>query len=140
MNKFIRILGISLLALSAIAGILFYAGGKTGDTPNFTNHVLIFAAILVGLTALLALIFPLAQMITHPKKARGSLIGILVLVIVALIGYGIASDVPLNFTKPNELNVAPVLKQVGTGLITMYILFGVGLLAIIFTELSKAFK
>lgn len=140
MSKLLRILGIALLILSAIAGVLFYAGGKTGEVPKFTNHVLIYAGILAGLAAVLSLIFPLIQMITHPKKAKGSLIGILALVIVALVAYALASDVPLNFVKENELNVAPVLKKVGTGLVTMYILFGVGLLAILYTELAKVFK
>ncbi|SRR6056297_390028 len=140
MNKFIRILGIVLLALAAIAGVLFYAGGKTGETPDFTNHILILAAVFAAIAAVLSLIFPLIQMITHPRKARGSLIGILALVIIALIAYSVASDVPLNFVKENELNVPPVLKQVGAGLITMYALFGIGLLAIIYTELAKAFK
>jgi uncharacterized membrane protein len=144
MSKFIRILGIALLAVSAVIGILYYAGpelsGPVDAHPVHTNTILIWGAILAGVAAVLALIFPLFQMVTHPRKAKGSLIGILVLVVFILIAYSFASSVPLDFTKPNENNVPMILKRVGTGLITMYILLGIGVLSIIFTEISKSFK
>ena len=144
MSKFIRILGIVLLAVSAIIAILYYAGPETTsfgeDAPVYTNTILIWGAVLAGIAAVMALVFPLAQMITHPKKARGSLIGILVLVVLVLIGYSFASSTPLDFPKPNPNNVPETLKQVGTGLITMYILLGLGILSIIFTEITKAVK
>ena len=140
MNKFLRIFGILLLGVSALFGILFYAGGETGGTPDYTNTVLIWAAILAGLAAILSLVFPLIQMVTHPKKARGSLLGILVLVVIGLIAYSLASSEPLTFAKENPQNVPDILKQAGTGLITMYILLGVGIVSIIFTEISKVFK
>ena len=141
MNKFIRILGIVLLAVSAIFGIIFYAGPETASgAPTFTNTILIWAAILAGTAAILSLIFPLIQMVTHPKKARGSLIGILVLVVLGLISYALASSEPLHFPKPTEANVPHILKQVGTGIYAMYILVGLGILSIIFTEISKVFK
>jgi len=141
MTKFIKILGIVLLSVSAIFGIIFYAGPETASgTPTFTNTILIWAGILAGIAAILSLIFPLIQMVTHPKKARGSLIGILVLVVLGLISYALASSEPLHFTKPTEANVPHILKQVGTGIHVMYILVGLGVLSIIYTEISKVFK
>jgi uncharacterized membrane protein len=144
MSKFIRILGIALLAISAIVAILYYAGPEKTmfgeDAPIYTNTILIWGTILAGLAGILALGFQIVNMILFPKKARGSLIGILVLVVMILIGYALASSVPLEFTKPEPNNVPPVLKQVGTGLITTYILLGLGILSIIFTEVSKAVK
>ena len=144
MKRFVYILGIVLLAVSAIIAILYYAGPETTsfgeDAPVYTNTILIWGAILAGVAAILALIFPLMQMVTHPKRARGSLIGILALVILVLIGYSLASSTPLDFTKANVNNVPETLKQVGTGLITMYILLGLGIVSIIFTEVSKSFR
>jgi len=141
MNKFIRILGIVLLAISAVFGIIFYAGPETASgAPTFTNTILLWAGILAGIAAVLALIFPLIEMVMHPKKARGSLIGILVLVVLGLIGYALASTEPLTFAKPNPHNVPQILQLSGMGIITMYILVGLGVLSIIFTEIAKVFK
>jgi hypothetical protein len=141
MNKFIRILGIVLLAVSAIFGIIFYAGPETASgAPTITNTILIWAGILAGVAAILSMIFPLIQMIMHPKKARGSLIGIIVLVVLGLVSYALASSEPLAFPKPEPNNVPTILKQAGMGIITMYILLGLGILSIIFTEISKVFK
>ncbi|MFO8234263.1 MAG: hypothetical protein R6U04_02490 [Bacteroidales bacterium] len=144
MKKFIRILGLALLAISAVLAVLFYAGpettGAAGEYPVYTQQILVWAAILAGIAGLSALGFQLVNMIIHPKKARGSLVGIVILAILVLIGYGLASSDPLTFAKANPNNVPQTLKQVGTGLITMYILLGLGILSIIFTELSKTFK
>ena len=141
MNKFIRILGIVLFGVSAVFGIIFYAGPETASgNPAFTNTILLWAGILAAIAALLALVFPLTEMVMHPKKARGSLIGILVLVVLGLVGYALASTEPLTFAKPNPNNVPSILRLSGMGIITMYILVGLGILSIIFTEIAKAFK
>jgi hypothetical protein len=141
MNIFRRVIEILLLAGSVILGVLYYAGGEmAGGEPVYTNHILIWGAILAGVAAAMALIFPLAQIIAQPKRGRGTLIGIAGLIIVVLIAYNLASAEPLNFTSPNPNNIPPILKQVGTGLITLYLLIGIGLVSIIFTEVSKSFK
>ena len=136
-----RLIIIILGAISVILGILYYTGGEmTGGEPVYTNHILIWAAILAVIAAGMSLLFPLAQIISHPAKGRGTLIGILGLVVVVLVAYGLASPEPLEFTTPNPNNVPTVLKNSGAGLITMYLLVGIGLVAIVFTEISKSFK
>lgn len=136
-----RLIIIILGAISVILGVLYYTGGEmAGGEPVYTNHILIWAAILAVLAAGMSLLFPLAQIIANPRRGRGTLIGILALVIVALIAYSMASSEPLDFATPNPDNVAPVLKNAGAGLITMYLLVGIGLVSIIFTEVSKTFK
>jgi len=136
-----RLIIIILGGVSVILGILYYSGGEmAGGEPVYTNHILIWAAILAVLAAGMSLLFPLAQIISHPAKGRGTLVGILGLVIVVLIAYAMASSQPLQFPSPNPDNVPPVLKNVGTGLITMYLLVGIGLGSIVFTEISKSFK
>jgi hypothetical protein len=136
-----RLIIIILGGISVILGILYYSGGEmAGGEPVYTNHILIWAAILAVLAAGMSLLFPLAQIISHPARGRGTLVGILGLVIVVLIAYTMASSQPLQFPSPNPDNVPPVLKNVGAGLITMYLLVGIGLGSIIFTEISKSFK
>ena len=136
-----RIVEIVLLAVSVILGIMYYAGGElAGGEPVYTNHILVWGAILAGVAAIMSLVFPLAQIIAQPKRGRGTLIGIVAMVVVVLVANALASSEPLNFTTPNPDNVPPVLKRVGTGLITFYILAGIGLVSILFTEISKSFK
>ena len=136
-----RLIIIILGAVSVILGIMYYTGGEmTGGEPVYTNHILIWAAILAALAAGMSLLFPLAQIIAQPARGKGTLIGILGLVVVVLIAYGMASSQPLDFPTPNPNNVAPVLKNAGAGLITMYLLVGIGLVSILFTEISKSFK
>ncbi|MFP4621302.1 MAG: hypothetical protein ACLFM7_08315 [Bacteroidales bacterium] len=141
MSIFRKVIEILLLAGSVILGVVYYAGGEmAGGEPVYTNHILIWGAILAGLAAVMALIFPLAQIIAQPKRGKGTLIGIAGLIIIGFIAYNLASAEPLNFTSPNPNNVPPILKQVGAGLISLYILIGLGIGAILFTEVSKSFK
>jgi len=136
-----RLIIIILGAISLVLGIMYYTGGEmAGGEPVYTNHILIWAAILAVLAAGMSLLFPLAQIISHPARGRGTLIGIVGLVVVVLVAYGLASSEPLNFATPNPNNVPTVLKNSGAGLITMYLLVGIGLVAILFTEISKSFK
>jgi len=136
-----KLIIIILGAISLVLGIMYYTGGEmAGGEPVYTNHILIWAAILAILAAGMSLLFPLAQIIMQPSRGKGTLIGIVALVVVVLIAYGLASPEPLNFTTPNPNNVPTVLKNSGAGLITMYLLVGIGLVAILFTEISKSFK
>lgn len=136
-----KLIIIILGVISLVLGIMYYTGGEmAGGEPVYTNHILIWAAILAILAAGMSLLFPLAQIIMQPARGKGTLIGIVALVVVVLIAYGLASPEPLNFTTPNPNNVPTVLKNSGAGLITMYLLVGIGLVAILFTEISKSFK
>jgi len=136
-----RLIIIILGGVSAVLAVMYYGGGEmAGGEPVYTNHILIWAAILAVIAAGMALLFPLGQIIAQPKRGKGTLIGIAGLVVLILVAYGLASSQPLDFTTENPNNVPSVLKRVGTGLITMYLLVGVGLVSILFTEVSKSFK
>lgn len=136
-----RIIEIVLLAVSVILGVMYYAGGEmAGGEYTYTNQILIWAALLAGIAALMTLVFPLVQIILQPKRGKGTLIGIVALVVVVLVAYGLSSSEPLNFATSNPDNVPSTLKRVGTGLITMYLLVGVGIASILFTEITKSFK
>jgi len=143
MNKLIRILYIVLLAVSAFLGILFYAGGtETDGTPVFTNTFILYAYILVGIAIVASLIFPLVQMITNPKNAKKSLLGILAVAVVVFIAYIFSSSETLTFTGSDmeKYNVPSLLKKVDTGIITTYILAAIAIIAMIYSETSKIFK
>lgn len=144
MNKLIRILYIVLLAASALLGILFYIGGTEidGETPVFTNQFILWAYILTGIAAVASIVFPVFQMITNPKNAKKSLLGVIALVAVVVIAYFFSSGELMNLKAPElaKFNVSSTLKQVDTGIITTYILIGVAIVAMIYSEVANMFK
>ncbi|MGE0088426.1 MAG: hypothetical protein AB7S50_03005 [Bacteroidales bacterium] len=144
MNKLIRILYIVLLAVSALLAVLFYVGGIEidGETPVFTQQFILWAYLLVGIATITAVAFPIIQMITNPQKAKKSLLGIAALVAVVAIAYFFSSGELMKFGSQEmaKFNVPSLLKQVDTGMITTYILFGIAIFATIYSEVSKMFK
>lgn len=144
MNKLIRILYIVLLAVSALLAVLFYVGGIEidGETPVFTQQFILWAYLLVGIATISAVAFPLVQMITNPQKAKKSLLGVAALVAVVAIAYFFSSGELMKFGSQEmaKFNVPSLLKQVDTGMITTYILFGIAIFATIYSEVSKMFK
>lgn len=144
MNKLIRILYIVLLAVSAFLVILFYMGGTEvdGKTPVFTEQFIMWAYLLTGIAAIAAIIFPITQMITNPKNAKKSLVGVIALVAVVVIAYFFSSGELMKFSSAElaKFNVPSTLKQVDTGIISTYILVGVAVIAMIYSEVAKMFK
>ena len=95
---------------------------------------LMFAVGTVG-----AIVLPIWKAMDNPKslvKPAGALVGIVVLF---LICYGISSS-ELNAVLIKSGATEGVSKFVGGGLITMYVLFFVALVGIVFTEVNKAIK
>ena len=143
MNKILRILQIVLLALSALFAIMFYAGGDDiSGNPTFTNLFIVWAVILLGISVGLAVIFPIIQMITNPKNAKKGLIGIVALVVVLAIAYVMSSSEQLGITNPElmQYDVPSTLKYAGTMINSIYVLAGVAILSMIYTEVAKIFK
>ncbi|OFX88242.1 MAG: hypothetical protein A2W99_10085 [Bacteroidetes bacterium GWF2_33_16] len=144
MNKLIRILYIVLLAASALLGILFYIGGTEldGETPLLTNTFILWAYLLTAIAAIASIIFPIAQMISNPKNAKKSLLGVLAIIGVVVIAYIFSSAELMKFTDPAmaQYNIPSTLKQVDTGIFTTYILVGIAIIAMVYTEVAKMFK
>lgn len=147
-SKIISIVLWVLMGISIILLVLFYFGKVvpgTEDTnlhePVITQTFLVWAYILGGITAGLALIFPIINVILNPKSAKKGLFVILGVVVLIFIAYSLASDHVLNIPGyDGKDNVTKTLKFTGTGLITMYILAGLAVLSIIYSEIAKYFK
>ncbi len=100
---------------------------------------LYLAYTLVIVAAVLALLMPLINALSDPKSLLKSGMGILALVVVYFIGYALSgNEVTPVYTK---FDVGPDLsKAVGGALIMTYILGGIALVGIVYTELIKIFK
>lgn len=136
------------MAVTLVMLVLFYAGGKVEGTegtnlpePLITEAFLIWAYILLVATICLTIGFSVLNMFLNGEGAKKSLVGIVGVGVVLVISYFLANDTPLDlphYTGPD--NVPATLKWVDTGLITAYILAGVAVIAILISEVSKAFK
>lgn len=142
MSKILRIILIVLMAISAFICILFYVGGEVNGQPIFTNLYIVWAYVLTGLAAGLTVIFPVVQMISNPKNAKKGLIGVLALAAVILVSYLASSGELLGIIDPEliEYDTPNTLKYAGTMLYTNYLLAGIAIVVMVYSEISKVFK
>ncbi len=125
---------IALLVLSAIAGILFYAGSMSADTLINMGIALI---VLAAAVTLLGAIFNLAS---NPGGAVKMGISLVLFVVVFGIAYSLAGN-HLTQIQMEEYNIgAQTSKLVGMGLYATYIAFGIAVLVILYSSIVKAFK
>lgn len=92
--------------------------------------------ILIGIAAVTAVVFPIFHLAMDFKKAKGALIGVLVLAAILFLGYALATDeVYQGFT------ISPTAsKWIGGGIIATFILGGLAFLTAVYNEISKFFK
>lgn len=109
----------------------------------YTN--LTWAYILLAICAGIAIISGLYQMITDTKAAKGGLIALVFLAVVAGVSYMLSSDaIPQFIGVQKFINdgtlTAKVSKLVDTGLHATYILLGLAILSIVYSSVSRLFK
>ncbi len=103
------------------------------------NIGLIAAYVLIVVGAVGAIVLPLINSLSHPKSLIYTFIGVAVLGIVFLIGWGLSgAEVTPHYTRYGVQETSS--KVIGGAIITMYILIISALVGIAFTEVSKIFK
>lgn len=101
--------------------------------------MLYLAYTLVIISAVAALILPLINAFGNPRALLQSGIGVLALVVIYLISFALSSDEVTTVYTQN--NVGPDLsKFVGGIIIMMYLMLGIAVVSIFFTEISKLLK
>lgn len=100
------------------------------------NIGLYLTYFMIAVAALSALIFPIVYIIQDPKKAKGSLFGVLALVVLFAVSYLLSGD-----ELHGELLQSHVVSRfVGGGIIMFYIMFVGSILIAIYSEVSRLFK
>jgi len=104
-----------------------------------STYGLYAAYLLAGLGVILAIVLPLINALSNPKALLGAAVGLIGIAIVFFIGYSISSsEVTTVYTKFGITESSS--KFIGGALITMYLLVGLALVSIVFTEVNKIFK
>lgn len=106
---------------------------------SFIDIALWVAFGMVAVAALAAIVMPIINSLSHPKTLIKSGVGILVLGVIFLICWGIAGDeVSKRFVEAGLTEATS--KFSGGLLMTMYVLFVIAIVGIVFSEINKALK
>lgn len=106
---------------------------------SFINIAIWVAFALVLIAIIAAVVLPLINSLSNPKSLLKSGIGVVVIVVVFLIGWAISGNEVTARYASNGIN-ATSSQLVGGALVTMYILFVVAVIGVVFSEINKALK
>jgi len=103
--------------------------------------ILYVSYILIAIGVVVAILMPLINSMDNPRSLLKTAVGIVAVVILFVIAYAIADNEVLPRYAAAPFNLTPLLSQlVGGILITVYFLFGLAILGIIVTEITKIAK
>ncbi len=155
-TKISRISRWTLYAMSVVTvvliGLFFLAGNVQPEQqyaelvglvePVFTDALLYWVYILLGITLLSVFVFSIFGFVNNlrynRKKAINSLITLVVFAVLLIIAYSIGDGTPLNilgYEGPD--NVKGMLKLTDMWLYSIYILMALTILAMLFSPLIK---
>ncbi len=155
-TKISRISRWTLYAMSVVTvvliGLFFLAGNVQPEQqyaelvgltePVFTDALLYWVYVLLGVTLLAVFVFSIFGFINNlrhnRKKAINSLITLVVFAVLLVIAYTIGDGTPLNilgYEGPD--NVRGMLKLTDMWLYSIYILMALTILAMLFSPLIK---
>lgn len=106
---------------------------------EFVDIMLYGAYLLVIVATLGAIILPLINTLGNPKSLLKSVLGIAVIGVVYLISWSISGDeVTAKYIK---FDITSTSSQViGGVLITTYLLMGIAVVSIVYSEISKILR
>jgi len=147
-KKITLYLSWGLMALTVLFAILFYFGGVVKGTegtryeqPTVTNSFIVFAYLLLGITALLTLFFSVRNLVLNPKNLKMVLLVLAAGAVLVIIAALLADNSVLNLPHyKGKDNVPRTLFWTGTGLIVAYFLVAIAIIAIFYSEIAKFFK
>ncbi len=91
---------------------------------------------LLAIAALTAVLFPIFYFIKDFRKAKGTIIGLAVLLIIVFIAYAFSSNEAYE-----AQNVGSTISRwISSGIITVFVLIGLAAVAAVYTEVSKIFS
>jgi NADH:ubiquinone oxidoreductase subunit 6 (subunit J) len=96
-----------------------------------------YALIIGGVAS--AIIFAVTQLAKNPSKAKNTLIGLAILVVLFGLGFALSSG-ELNAKFVELKTSSETVKTVGAGLVSLYILAVAALVIVVLTEIKGLFK
>ncbi len=152
MEKTGKIVSIFLWVIVGITAVLAVSLGAniSGNEQDpamlsWINTNMVWTYILFILSIILLLGFGIVQLVTNFKESKKALLSVGAIGVIVLIAYLFSSDsIPtfLGSAKFVEDGILTpkVSKWVDTGLYTTYIFFGISIIAILYSSISRVFK
>jgi hypothetical protein len=144
--RIFKIVSIVLILVGVVFIVLIWTKSEADikESISLQNQLLnpyfITAYIAFGLCVILALLFPIINIITQPKNAIRVLIGIGAIVVIGVIAYSFAGNEFTEF-QLRTLKISETgSRQVGAALIGTYIIAGASILVILYAEVSNFIK
>ncbi|MGM0580368.1 MAG: hypothetical protein ACQETL_06800 [Bacteroidota bacterium] len=95
--------------------------------------------LLVIVAALGAIVLPLINALNNPKSLIKSVLGVVIIGVVYLVGWGISGDeVTAKYIQFDITSTSS--KVIGGVLITTYLLMGIAVISIIYSEIAKIIR
>ena len=146
LSYLLLLLGVGVFAYFVIASVMFpetsteFPVGTVGSAMG-VDVMLIYAYIIFAIALVLAIVFPLINIISNPKGAMRTLVGLVVMIVIFGISYLCSSDTPVPNPAANGYFDNPVtLRLTDVGLYAGYAMFALTLLVILWGEIRSAFK
>jgi len=107
-----------------------------------TDIALIWAYLLVLITLIASVVFPLIAVISNPKALMRLLAVLAGAAVLVVISWLVSKDTPIDIIGYTGTdNTDPTtLKMIDTVLFVTYMLFGIALASILYAIISRAFK
>jgi hypothetical protein len=125
---------IGLIAIYFLARIIMEGDDAVKESLDLQNSLVSpfvsFARIILIITAIIAIVFSLWNLIRQPKLLKKSLISLAVMAVLLIVAYGLASDAAVTNAQGmiiKDGEAGSVSKWVSTGIIYSMILGGIGL-------------
>ena len=145
LSKVLNIILLVLMAVTVILGVMFYvkvapAEEITENLMKYINWFMIWGLILIVTVIFFAVIVgPIISIINNPKGIIKTGISIVFLGIIIAIGFALAKVEDIHLAE-EVTNLATRQKVADTSLFSMYILAGLGIIAIFFSEIKSILK
>ena len=109
---------------------------------NQTDIPLMWGYMLLVISVITALTFPIIYMFKNPRNLLRSFIQLIVVAIFIGLAYSVASGTPYEIPGyTGGVNNNPqILRIIDTGLIFMYFILGISLLSIVLSEIVNSLK
>lgn len=134
-SKFYTALLMSMFGISALLFIFFFLN-ISSDTLLTLN--LDWCYLLMAVSLLAAIVFPMMALFSDLKKAKYTFIGLGALLLIYFLGYAIAGNETYNVGGIEISQTVSAASE--AGLFAFYSLLIIAVCSIIYAEVSKAIK
>ncbi|MEA3447821.1 MAG: hypothetical protein U9Q98_05135 [Bacteroidota bacterium] len=168
-NKIFKYVSIALFVVSVVLAVLFFAKGsslleaklteaeqlpnevkveKVGEIANnwhgtILNWAIGLFLVVAGISILVSLYKFVKTMIESRRGLITNLVSIGIIALVIILGFSFASDAipPIVGIDKLDFEVTNVMSnRIGTGLYITYLFFGLAIVGVLYTEISKMWK